>query len=81
MFIFNKNDRIITVFAESGRGPGWANQPLWVILEDHITGVMRQECIQPQDHTLLINNLYTISENVHKQLVGEVSKIAKRRTK
>ncbi len=40
------DEHVITAWAESCAGPGWANQPVWVLVQD-ATGKLRIECLQP----------------------------------
>jgi hypothetical protein len=69
--------RVVTAYAEPAAGPGWANAPLWVIVED-VHRKMRMECIQPEDQTKEIRMLYSISHNVHAVLTDEAEKILKK---
>lgn len=59
-----KGDKIITAYAESANGPGWANSPLWLIVlgEDR---ALRQECVQPDEQTKEMLALYSVSEAAH----------------
>ena len=63
--------RIICVYAESSAGPGWANQPLWVIERDE-SGKLSERCIQPEKQTLDARKLYPIAEAVHIALLRAV---------
>lgn len=56
-------DWIITVYAQSANGPGWANQPLWVVVRG-IDGVIREECLQPAEQSRDMLVMYGISEAV-----------------
>lgn len=60
-------DSIVTAWAEPASGPGWSNQPLWVIVKDG-DGKLREECIQPEEQDQVMRTLYTISASVHCQL-------------
>jgi len=69
----NKNEYVVTAYASRASGPGWANTPIWVVIKDGETGKMREECIQPDDHTEGMRTLYHISDNVHTAMCREVS--------
>jgi hypothetical protein len=60
-------DSIVTAWAEPASGPGWSNQPLWVIVKDG-DGKLREECIQPEEQDQVMRTLYAISASVHFQL-------------
>ena len=66
-----KDDVIITAFAERASGPGWANAPIWVIVQNG-NGTMRRECIQPEERTAAMAWLYDTSESAHKSMTGAV---------
>ncbi len=70
----NKNERIIAAWAERANGPGWANTPLWFIIQKN-DGSFRQECLQPEFHTPAISLLYNISNEVNQTLISELNKI------
>ena len=76
----NKHENIITAFAESARGPGWANSPIWVIIRC-ADGTIRQECLQPRDQTVLMRALYNLSQSIHLAMVAEVERGLKRRNR
>lgn len=69
----NKDDTILTAYAESAKGPGWSNQPIWVIVYHPPTGEIRRECLQPEDHTPEISALYSVSEAAHRAMTSEVA--------
>jgi hypothetical protein len=64
-------ETIVTAYAESASGPGWANSPVWVIVraEDH---TLRQECIQPDEQTSEMRILYSVSQAAHIAMTREV---------
>ena len=62
---------IMTAWAEACHGPGWANQPVWVLVKDD-AGALKIECIQPEDQTAAIGWLFRISEAAHKALRAAV---------
>ncbi|WP_159086656.1 hypothetical protein [Burkholderia sp. NRF60-BP8] len=62
-----KDERVITAFAEPAAGPGWSNQPIWVIVRD-VNGQIRQECIQPEQQTYEMMLLYRASHELHSAM-------------
>ncbi|AIV88501.1 hypothetical protein [Burkholderia pseudomallei] len=62
-----KDERVITAFAEPAAGPGWRNQPIWVIIRDG-NGQLRQECIQPEQQTYEMLLLYRASYELHSSM-------------
>ncbi len=63
-----EHDTIITADAESANGPGWANQPIWVVVKSRLDGAIRVECIQPNEQSREMLTLYRISEEAHKAM-------------
>ena len=68
---FREGDFIVTAYAQSAPGPGWGNSPLWVIVRD-AAGVLREECIQPEEQTETMHLLYRASADIHTQLCGAI---------
>jgi hypothetical protein len=75
-----KGETIITAYAEPAAGPGWANQPIWVILRDG-NGKITEECIQPEDQTIDMAILYTVCAAAHRAMSVAVEKSTRRRAK
>lgn len=69
--MIEKEDKIVTAFAESASGPGWANQPVWIIVRDKL-GNLREECLQPEEQTETMQAIYKISQAVHQVMKHEV---------
>jgi hypothetical protein len=67
----SKGDAVVTAFAERASGPGWANTPIWVIVQNG-DGILRRECIQPEHRTAAMAWLYDSSEAAHKAMTGAV---------
>lgn len=63
--------QIITAFAESAAGPGWANSPIWVIEQDE-AGVLHKECIQPSKQNHEMATLYAVSQAAHLAMLRAV---------
>jgi hypothetical protein len=51
---------IVTAWAERASGPGWSNALVWVIVRDG-NGVLRQECLQPEEQTAEMHHLFGVS--------------------
>lgn len=66
-----KGDYIVTAWAEYVGGPGWSNAPIWVIVKG-ADGVLRQECIQPNDQTEGMYYLFSASAAVSSSMTGVV---------
>ncbi len=64
-------ERVVTAYAEHVNGPGWANNPLWVIIRG-TDGKLREECLQPEEQTLEILTLFDVSAELNKALVNAV---------
>ena len=72
-----KNERIVTAYAQRASGPGWSNMPVWVIVRD-ANGNLREECIQPDEQTAEIAHLFHVSEAAHFAMVAAVERAIKR---
>jgi len=64
-------DIVITAYAESAAGPGWANTPIWVILKSR-EGLVHIECLQPDMQTRDMHILYDISQPAHLAMSNAV---------
>lgn len=67
-----ERDRIIAAFAERASGPGWANQPIWVLVRDGDNSDLRLECIQPDEQTAEMAYLYDVSVAAHSAMTSAV---------
>lgn len=76
---FEEHDEIITAYAMRAGGPGWANQPVWVVVRSRLDGSYREECLQPDDLTAEAWALYDISEATHKAMRGVVKALVEKR--
>jgi hypothetical protein len=74
--IIDEGDTIITAFAESASGPGWANYPIWVVVRDSF-GDIREECIQMDEQTYKMLYLYDVSSAAHKSMTSAVNSLFK----
>ena len=66
-----KDDHVVTAFAENASGPGWTNQPIWVVVRNR-GGDLRMECIQPRDQTRDMILLYGPSQASHGAMTAAV---------
>lgn len=65
---------IVCAWAERASGPGWSNSLVWYITRDG-NGVLRQECLQPDEQSHDIRLLYETSRVSHlafMEAVGDV---------
>jgi hypothetical protein len=69
--MLRKDDKIVTAYAEPAAGPGWSNQPLWVIVRRG--GELFEECLQPHEQTAEMLTLYQVSAAAHSAMRGAVS--------
>ena len=67
---FQKNDIIITAFAEDCSGPGWSNQIIWVIVSNK--GELRTECIHPDERNERMAWLFDCSQVSHISMKNAV---------
>jgi len=77
MLKLQQGERIISAYAESCAGPGWANSPVWVIVLN-TSGKLRQECVQPEEQTTEMHTLYHISSAAHVSMTKAVRELVKR---
>lgn len=68
---FDKTDIIVTAYARPASGPGWANDPIYVVVQSQ-TGQLRMECIQPKDQTREMLDLYPWSGMAHRLMIKAV---------
>jgi hypothetical protein len=68
--------QIVTAWAESASGPGWANQPVWVLVRS-LSGDLRIECLQPEEQTPTMQTLHSISATVSGQMTKEAEKVVR----
>lgn len=71
-----KHDRVVAAFAEPASGPGWANTPLWLIIQEG-DGKLRRECLQPDEQSEGMRLLYATAAAVHGALVREVETLTR----
>lgn len=71
--ILHEGDTIVCAYAQPASEPGWSNRPLWVIVRGP-DGVLREECLQPEEMTDGMVRLYDISAAVNVQIVQAVER-------
>jgi len=64
---------IVTAWVEKCSGPGWANQPCWVLFRNDMTGEHTVECIQPLDQSAGMHTLADVSATVHSAMRFEAA--------
>jgi hypothetical protein len=69
-----KDESVVTAYAQPANGPGWANRPVWVVVRKNGTDDYRLECIQPDEHSVEMQCLYSIAALVQ----GQMTKAAER---
>jgi len=78
--ILQDGEHIITAFAQSASGPGWSNQPLWIIVQAR-DGTLRQECLQPEEQGRDALILYAVSQAAHEAMKHAVEQHLKKTRK
>lgn len=68
-----KGDTIVTAWAEYCSGPGWSNTPVWVIVQDR-GGSIRRECLQPNEQSPEIYQLFHISAALQAQMLSTLTR-------
>lgn len=61
-------DKIMYVAPIHAAGPGWQNQPLWVVISRG--GVLVEECLQPEEQPEAVRTLYLAGSVIHRQMVA-----------
>ena len=71
-------DSVICAYARKASGPGWANDPLWVVIADRRTGTLREECIQPGQQNYEMRVLYDIAAQVDTAMMFAVDNLLRK---
>lgn len=66
-----EGDQVICAYAQPAAGPGWANQPLWVIVQG-ADRTLRRECLQPEEQSESLRLIYRTSAEIHGLLLHGV---------
>ena len=73
-----KDHEIIrTAWCERCHGPGWSNQPCWVLIEDRRDGKLRVECLQPDEQPPLVVKTFELYAVVHGMLMDDLRRAMK----
>lgn len=68
---------VVTAFAAPARGPGWANTPVVVVVQERGGGPTRQVWLQPEQQSETMRTLYRISAEVSVEMSKEAARILK----
>jgi hypothetical protein len=69
---------IVAVVPDRCTGPGWVNTPVWVYWRDE-EGTIHQDCLQPEEQTDLLQEIFSIGVNVKYVLYKAALASLKRR--
>ena len=64
-------EQIITAYAQLAEGPGWENWPIWVLIRTR-NGMIREECLQPEEQTAEMITLYGVAVAVHEAMIRAI---------
>lgn len=70
--------KVLTAYAESASGPGWANWPIWYIVRND-DGTLTEGCLQPQEQTSEMFTLYRVSAAAHEAMTAAVTKLLEKK--
>lgn len=73
MKLLGEHDVVVAAWAEPAQGPGWSNQPTWVLIRSRLDGTLRLEGLQPGEASADVLKLYAISAVVSAQFTGAVN--------
>lgn len=72
--LLGARDTIVAAYAEGAAGPGWANQPVWLVVRDG-DGNLRMECLQPDEQSSEMLMLYPFSQLAHNSMTGAARRL------
>ena len=75
MIKFAKTDHVVTAFAESASGPGWANSPVWLVVRSQLDGTVRVECLQPDEQSAEMRLLYPVCAAANSAMTDAVTRL------
>lgn len=67
---------VVIAWAENCAGPGWANTPIWYIERD-AGGKLCQGCLQPDEQTPAMRELFAVNALLSGQMTKRVSECLK----
>jgi len=70
-------DYIVTAYPERCSGPGWANAPIYVIVQDRTDGSLRREVIQPDQQTPEMLTIFSVCYEAHLALMREIERMGR----
>ena len=73
MALLKTGEKVLTAFAQSAAGPGWANQPIRIIIRER-DGGLREEWLQPDEQTAEELTLYAVSQAAHGAMTRAVER-------
>ena len=62
-------DEILTGYALPANGPGWSNSPFWVIVRNRQTGLIKEECLQPEQQSPELRDWYVALAAVQARIM------------
>lgn len=69
----SKLERIVCAYAQPARSEGlWINAPLWIVVRGE-DGVLREECVQPDEQSKELQMLYSTAAAVHCALLDALA--------
>lgn len=71
--ILGDGERIICAYCQPASGPGWANRPLWYLVENRATGAIERRCLQPLEQTDTMRRIYSTCAAAHDLLMAELT--------
>ena len=78
--VLRKHEHIVTAWAEHAAGPGWANLPLWLLIQDG-DGKLRIDWLQPDEQSAAIVALFGVSARVAADMTNHVRAVLGRTRK
>jgi hypothetical protein len=70
----SKGDVVVTAWAESCGGPGWANTPVWVLVQRRDSS-FAIECLQPREQTDVMLLLHSTSAHIARLMTAETRRV------
>lgn len=77
----SEHDHVLCAYAEPCHGSGWANAPVWFVVQSKLDGKLRHECLQPNEQSAEILNLYRVSAAVHVDMTLSVRRLLAKKKK
>lgn len=65
----SRTESVLGVIAQFASGPGWINEPTFVIIGDAATGGYRHACIQPEDRSPRLTDIWRIAATAQDELM------------